>query len=80
MTPLLALVLSIIIVGTTILPIQVLNAQNVTANVQNASSSNQVSSSVISTLAKPGFGNKYDVALKGSTVPISYNIIHGAVT
>lgn len=27
----------------------------------------------------PGFGNKYDVTYKGTTVPISYNIIGGTV-
>ena len=79
MTPLCALVLAIIIVGTTILPLQVLNAQNITIKMQNATNSDHVSASVIANLAKPGFGNKYDVALKGNTVPINYNLIGGAL-
>src|ERR687886_3128761 len=60
---------------TTILPLQVLNAQNATTTT----SSDQVSGDVIVNLAKPGYGNKYDVALKGNTVPISYNIPQGSL-
>jgi hypothetical protein len=81
-TPLMALslVLAIIITGTTILvPFQALNAQNATVQLENATESEQVGSSVIETLAQPGFGNKYDVTYKGTTVPISYNIIGGTV-
>jgi hypothetical protein len=79
-TPIMALVLAIIITGTTIiLPFQTLNAQNVTVQLENATESDQVGSSVIETLAMPGFGNKYDVTYKGTTVPISYNIIGGSV-
>ena len=82
MTPLCALVLAIIIVGTTILPLQVLNAQNMTIKMNNASSSTNtdaVSNSVIANLAKPGYGYKYDVAVKGNTVPINYNVLQGSV-
>ena len=76
----LSLVLAIIITGTTILlPFQAINAQNATVQLENATESEQVGSSVIETLAQPGFGNKYDVTYKGTTVPISYNIIGGTV-
>jgi hypothetical protein len=83
-TPLCALVLAIIIVGTTILPLQVLNAQNMTIKMNNASSSSSndndtISKSVVANLAKPGYGNKYDVSVKGNTVPINYNILQGSL-
>jgi hypothetical protein len=80
MTPL-VLVLAILIGGTaiTILPLQVLNAQNMTIKMNNASSNDNdtISKSVVANLAKPGYGNKYDVSVKGSTVPINYNILQG---
>jgi hypothetical protein len=84
MTPLCALVLAIIIVGTTILPLQVINAQNITIKMNNATSSSSkdndtISKSVIANLAKPGYGYKYDVSVKGSTVPINYNVLQGSV-
>src|SRR5690348_12791103 len=83
MSPLCALVLAIIIVGTTILPLQMLNAQNMTIKMNNATSSSTntdaVSNSVIANLAKPGYGYKYDVAVKGNTVPINYNVLQGSV-
>jgi hypothetical protein len=83
-TPLCALVLAIIIVGTTILPLQVLNAQNMTIKINNATSSSSndndtISKSVVANLAKPGYGNKYDVSVKGNTVPINYNILQGSL-
>jgi hypothetical protein len=83
-TPLCALVLAIIIVGTTILPLQVLNAQNITIKMNNATSSSSndndtISKSVVANLAKPGYGNKYDVSVKGNTVPINYNILQGSL-
>ena len=85
-TSLFALVLAtIIMVGTTIiLPLQMVNAQNMTIKMSNTTSSSSnntdaVSSSVIANLAKPGYGYKYDVAMKGSTVPISYNILQGSL-
>ena len=75
--------LAIIIAGTTIiLPLQMVNAQNVTIHMSNASNSSNtdsVSSSVIANLAKPGYGYKYDVVLNGKTVPISYNILQGSL-
>jgi hypothetical protein len=82
MTPLCALVLAIIIVGTTILPLQVINAQNMTIKMNNATSSSSkdndtISKSVVANLAKPGYGNKYDVSVKGNTVPINYNLLQG---
>ena len=83
MTPLCVLVLAIIIVGTTILPLQVLNAQNMTIKMNNATSSSNdndtISKSVVANLAKPGYGNKYDVSVKGNTVPINYNILQGSL-
>jgi len=84
MAPLCALVLAIIIVGTTILPLQVLNAQNMTIKMNNATSSSSndndtISKSVVANLAKPGYGNKYDVSVKGNTVPINYNILQGSL-
>ena len=82
-TPFCALVLAIIIVGTTILPLQMLNAQNMTIKMNNATCSSTntdaVSNSVIANLAKPGYGYKYDVAVKGNTVPINYNVLQGSV-
>ena len=74
--------LAIIIAGTTIiLPLQMVNAQNVTIHMSNATTSNtdSVSSSVIANLAKPGYGYKYDVVVNGKTVPISYNILQGSL-
>lgn len=78
MAPLCVLVLAIIIVGTTILPLQALNAQKMTIKMNNATSSSSgsndndtVSKSVIATLAKPGYGYKYDVSVKESTVHIN---------
>ena len=84
MTPLCVLVLVLIIVGTTILPLQVLNAQNMTIKMNNATSSSSndndtISKSVVANLAKPGYGNKYDVSVKGNTVPINYNILQGSL-
>ena len=80
--PLCGLVLAIFIVGTTILPLQVLNAQNMTIKMNNATSSSSkdndtISKSVVANLAKPGYGNKYDVSVKGNTVPINYNLLQG---
>ena len=74
--------LAIIIAGTTIiLPLQMVNAQNVTIHMSNATTSNSdaVSSNVIANLAKPGYGYKYDVVVNGKTVPISYNILQGSL-
>src|SRR3954454_16797004 len=86
MTSLFALVLVIIIAGTTVLPLQVLKAQNMTVKMNNASGSrnvtltgNEVSSSVIANLAKPGYGFQYNVAISGKTVPINYNILQGSL-
>jgi hypothetical protein len=72
-------VLAIILSTTILLPFQAVKAQNVTVQLENATESDQVPSTVIASLATPGFGNKYDVTYKGTTVPISYNIIGGAV-
>jgi len=77
------LTLVVVAGGATMVPIQVLHAQttpakNVTANV-NATSEDTVSKSVIAELAKPGFGNKYDLLVNGKPTPISYNIIGGSL-
>jgi hypothetical protein len=72
-------VLAIILSTTILLPFQAVKAQNVTVQLENATESDQVPSTVIASLATPGFGNKYDVTYKGTTVPINYNIIGGAV-
>ncbi|MFL6345593.1 MAG: hypothetical protein ACJ71A_09150 [Nitrososphaeraceae archaeon] len=86
MTSLFALVLAIIIAGTVVLPSQVLKAQNMTST-SNATSStgnvtstgDEVSDKVIANLAAPGYGNKYDVAVAGNTVPVNYNILQGSL-
>jgi hypothetical protein len=87
MTSLFALVLAIIIAGTVVLPSQVLKAQNMTSTGNATSSStgnvtstgDEVSDKVIANLAAPGYGNKYDVAVAGNTVPVNYNILQGSL-
>jgi len=93
MTSLFALVLAIIIAGTVVLPSQVLKAQNMTITMGNATSAGNASSStgnvtstgdeisnkVIANLAAPGYGNKYDVAVAGKTIPVNYNILQGSL-
>lgn len=92
-TPLLALsfVLATITGTTILLPFQALNAQNVTAQVEDgtqdvtaqtenatATTEDEVSVTVLQTLAQPGFGNTLEVVdREGNTVPISYNIVGG---
>jgi hypothetical protein len=87
-TPLLVLPLVLVtIMGATILlPFQSLNAQNATVQIENATqvenvtTTDQVGSGVLQTLAQPGFGNVYNVIdAEGNTVPISYNIIGGTL-
>jgi hypothetical protein len=87
MTSLFALVLAIIIAGTVVLPSQVLKAQNMTSTGNATSSStgnvtstgDEISNNVIANLAAPGYGNKYDVAVAGKTVPVNYNILQGSL-
>lgn len=89
-TPLLALsfVLATIMGTTILLPFQALNAQNITAQVENATATatedatatteDEVSVTVLQTLAQPGFGNTLEVVdREGNTIPISYNIVGG---
>src|SRR5438128_2037935 len=76
-TPLLAL--AIVVIGTTILPLQALHAQNININVTKNATTGQVSGSVIATLSKPGFGGSYNLLVNGNPLPISYNIIGGAL-
>jgi hypothetical protein len=90
--PLLALPLVLAtIMGTTIvLPFQALNAQDVTAQIEDGTqdttaqienataTDDQVSVTVLQTLAQPGFGNVIEVEdREGNTIPISYNIVGG---
>jgi hypothetical protein len=77
------LTLAVIVAGTTIVPLQSIYAQttpakNITINLSNATT-DTISKGVISTLAQPGFGNKYDLLVNGKPVPISYNIIGGSL-
>jgi hypothetical protein len=51
--------------------------QNITMQIENATAIDQVSSDVLSTLAAPGWANKYDVLANGESTPINYNIIGG---
>src|SRR5215211_1411724 len=69
------------IMGTTILlPFQALNAQNATVQMENVTSEDQISTSVLEILAQPGYANVYNViAQEGNNVPISYNVIGGSV-
>lgn len=92
-TPLLALsfVLATIMGTTILLPFQALNAQNITAQVEDdtqdvtaqvenatATTEDEVSVEVLQTLAQPGFGNTLEVVdREGNTIPISYNIVGG---
>lgn len=92
-TPLLALsfVLATIMGTTILLPFQALNAQNITAQVEDdtqdvtaqvenatATTEDEVSVEVLQTLAQPGFGNMIEVVdREGNTIPISYNIVGG---
>jgi hypothetical protein len=48
-----------------------------TGNV--TSTGDEVSDKVIANLAAPGYGNKYDVAVAGNTVPVNYNILQGSL-
>jgi hypothetical protein len=80
--PLLALPLVLAtIMGTTILlPFQPLNAQNATAQMENATATDDqsVEVTVLETLAQPGFGNTLEVTdSEGNPIPISYNIVGG---
>jgi hypothetical protein len=88
MTPLLLLsfVLATLMGTTILLPFQALNAQNATApqnataQMENATTTDEASSTVLETLAQPGYGNVYNVIDgEGNNVPISYNIIQGTV-
>jgi hypothetical protein len=87
-TPILVLplVLAIIMGATILLPFQSLNAQNATssqnatAQSQSAPIIDQVNSTVLQTLAQPGYNNVHNVTDKdGNTHPISYNIERGTV-
>jgi hypothetical protein len=51
--------------------------KNFTMQIENATAIDQISSDVLSTLAAPGWANKYDVLVDGKPTPINYNIIGG---
>jgi hypothetical protein len=102
-TPLLALsfVLTTIMGTTILLPFQALNAQNVTAQIEDdtqnvtaqieddtqnvtaqienaTATDDQISVTVLETIAQPGFGNVIEVEdSEGNTIPISYDIVGG---
>lgn len=91
-TALFALILAIIVAGIIVLPLQISKAQNMTVNMGNATGAgnntgsrnititgNEVSGNVISNLAAPGYGNKYDVSVAGKSVPVNYNILQGSL-
>ncbi len=46
-------------------------------STENATTEDQVSSTVIENLARPGFASMYEVRTNGDTVPLSYNIMGG---
>jgi hypothetical protein len=73
---------SAIIIGTTVMPSEMVNGQNATGQnatgqMENASAIDQVDTDVLKTLAAPGYANKYDLMVDGKSVPINYNIIGG---
>ena len=85
--PLVALSLtlaSVIFIGTSVMPFELVNGQNATGQnatdqMENASAIDQVDIDVLKTLAAPGYANKYDVTVDGQPNPISYNIIGGSL-
>ena len=52
---------------------------NATSAGNVTSTGDEVSDKVIANLAAPGYGNKYDVAVAGNTVPVNYNILQGSL-
>ncbi|HKI06755.1 MAG TPA: hypothetical protein VKA09_00005, partial [Nitrososphaeraceae archaeon] len=77
------LTLGVLVISTALLPFQTINAQNMTISMDNATSTenatteDQVSSTVIENLARPGFASMYEVRTNGDTVPLNYNIMGG---
>jgi hypothetical protein len=77
------LTLGVLVISTALLPFQTINAQNMTipmdnaTNTENATTEDQISSTVIENLARPGFASMYEVRADGDTVPLSYNIMGG---
>jgi hypothetical protein len=86
-SPLVALSLtlaSVIFIGTSVMPFELVNGQNATGQnatdqMENVSAIDQVDTDVLETLAAPGYANKYDVMVDGQPTPISYNIIGGSL-
>ncbi len=68
-----------VVQDSTILPFQALKVQNTIVTNNASPSKDHVKPSVISSLAAPGFASKYDVAIKGKPMAISYNIIGGSL-
>ena len=77
------LTLAILFVGSATIPFQTLDAQNMTVTMGNETSTedalaeDQVSSTIIENLARPGFASMYEVRANEDTVPLSYNIMGG---
>jgi hypothetical protein len=89
-SPLVALSLTLagaIIIGTTLMPSEMVNGQNATGQnatgqnatgqMENASAIDQVETAVLQSLAAPGYANTADVMVDGQATPISYNMIGG---
>jgi hypothetical protein len=77
------LTLGVLVISTALLPFQTINAQNMTipmdnaTNTENATTEDQISSTVIENLARPGFASMYEVRTNENAVPLSYNIMGG---
>jgi hypothetical protein len=85
--PLVALSLtlaSVIFIGTSVMPFELVNGQNATGQnatdqIENASAIDQVGIDVLKTLAAPGYANTANVTIDGKSTPLSYNIIGGSL-
>ena len=77
------LTFAVLFIGSATIPFQTLNAQNMTIEMgnetssENATTEDQVSSAILENLARPGFASMYEVRADGDTVPLSYNIMGG---
>src|SRR5215212_2701075 len=78
------LTFAVLFIGSATIPFQTLNAQNMTIEMGNETSAenattteDQISSTIIENLARPGFASMYEVRANGDTVPLNYNIMGG---
>jgi hypothetical protein len=83
------LTFAVLFVGSATVPFQTLDAQNMTIEMGNetgaddatsaedATIEDQISSTVLENLARPGFASMYEVRSNGDTVPLNYNIMGG---